>query len=575
MVQNKPLQKSRGRRGEVHPAPALDTLTYPVGLSPLQIQVIALGFLVLATVAVYLPGLFQEVVDLDYSGWVRAVQPFGWKTLKEVFSYDGARWKELGYFAPLTATSFMVDLYGGTVTGHQDVVHKTVNLLLHLVNTCLVVWLLRLLGFREWVRFAVAAIFALHPLQVTSLEWIAERKNLLMTGFFLGGLVFYSVYRGMIGRAGQFLYYLGALGCFVAALLCKPAAVVFGPCLILTDVLLMDRRITSRTFLRSAPFLILGVVWSVVAMKTELGITQSPPLTERLLLAPYQMAFLAAKFFLPTGLTLLYPYPNLDVSFLAWWVPALGLFAGLGAAVRWLYASGYRGVVWGGAFYVLNLAPSSGIVPFSGMRELWTADHYQYLAIIGLGLAVALAVEAVTGLLNGRKRIAVRGIAFAAAVIAMCLLSHQQVKIWSGPESLWTHVIRLNPGSAMGHLNYGSHLYEKGRYLDAEREFREALSLNEPYAESYKIACTLGLLSEHRGAQDQAVLDLRKALQLNPRHGESHLVLSRLMFGRGAFAQALEHCKKAEQFGTPCNHHDLRKLIAAESVRMMREYVRQ
>ncbi len=570
-MQNIPFPKSRGRLGAGSPVPFLKAPIFRTGFSFQEIRLIAMGFLALVTVLVYLPGLFHEVVDLDYSCWVRAALPLELHTLKEVFCYDGARWKELGYFAPLTAASFMVDLWLGGTIGHQEVVHKVVNLLLHLLDTYLVLRLVRLLGFREWVSFTVAVIFALHPLQVTSLEWIPERKNLLMTCFFLSGIVLYCRFRST-HRSRD---YFGLLGCFVAALLCKPAAVVFGPCLILTDALLLDRRITARAFLRSAPFLVLGLVWGVVAMKTELGITQAPALLERLLVAPYQMAFLAGKFFVPADLTLLYPHPHPDLSSWVWWMPALGFVACLGLTVRGLYSEAYRGVVWGTAFYVVNLVPPSGIVPFSGMKELWAADHYQYLAIIGLGLAATLAVEAVTGRLSGRGPVVVRCSAAAIVVIAMSVLSYHQVKIWSGPESLWTHVIHKNPESFMGYLNYGSYAYEKGRYLEAEQMFRKALSMNEQYVESYRISYTLGLLSERRGAQNQAVQDLCKALELNPRHGESHLALSRLMFRGGAFPQSLEHCRNAEQLGTPCNHQDLSKLIAAESLRLLRDYVRQ
>ncbi|MEW6352320.1 MAG: tetratricopeptide repeat protein [Thermodesulfobacteriota bacterium] len=574
-MSNKPFPVSRSPRGEARPVPGMDASVRLTGFSFRDVRVIAVGCLALVTALVYLPALRQEVVELDYSSWVRAVQPLGLKTLIEVFAYDGARWKELGYFAPLTATSFMVDFYVGSVTGHQEAVHKLVNLLLHLVNTGLVLWLLRLLGFSDWVALAVAAIFALHPLQVSSLEWIPERKNLLMSSFFLSGLVLYCQYRNPVARKRRFSYYAGSFGCFVGALLCKPAAVVFGPCLILTDALLLARGSTGRSLLRSAPFLILGLVWGAVAMKTELGISEAPPLLDRLMLAPYQQAFLMVKFFVPAGLTLLYPHPDADLFSWWWWVPALGFVLCAALMVRSAYSGVGRAAVWGLGFYTVNLVPASGIVPFSGMKELWVADHYQYLAIIGLGVAAVVAAERVTDRLSGRPRATVRGLAFATAMLLMCAFSHNQVWIWNGPESLWTHVVRINPGSAMGHLNYGSLLYEKGRFLDAEREFRKALSLNERYVEAYKVAHTLGLLSERRGALDQAVQDLRKALELNPRHGESHLELSRLLFNRGAFAESLAHCLQAEQCGTPCNRQGLEKLIAAESLRIMREYVRQ
>ena len=214
-------------------------------LSSRERGLIAFGSLLVVTAGVYIPGLFQEIVDLDYSCWVQAVQPLGIGSLKEVLLYDSVRWKDLGYFAPLTALSFMADLWFGSVVGSPEVVHKAVNLLLHFGNVGLVLWLMRVLGFRRWTSFSVAALFALHPLQVSSLEWVAERKNLLMSCFVLWGLILYCFYH----RTRRAALYRGAIGCFSLALLCKPAAVVFGVCVLLTDLLLLERRMSARAFL--------------------------------------------------------------------------------------------------------------------------------------------------------------------------------------------------------------------------------------------------------------------------------------------------------------------------------------
>ena len=168
-------------------------------LSPPKLTIIAALSIVIIGLVVYHRVPFQEIANYDEMIWVGAVQQPSSATLKRIVAWDltwgEAGSKKIGYYAPLTAASIMLDLRLGEALGKTDAVLKTSNLVLHLLNSLVVLWLIRCLGFSLWISFTVASIFAIHPLQVSTVAWIAERKNLLAGFSFLVGLLCYCRYR--------------------------------------------------------------------------------------------------------------------------------------------------------------------------------------------------------------------------------------------------------------------------------------------------------------------------------------------------------------------------------------------
>ena len=213
-------------------------------LSPPKLTMIAALSIVIIGLVVYHRVPFQEIANYDEMIWVGAVQQPSSETLKRIVAWDltwgEAGSKKIGYYAPLTAASIMLDLRLGEALGKTDAVLKTSNLVLHLLNSLVVLWLIRCLGFSLWISFTVASIFAIHPLQVSTVAWIAERKNLLAGFSFLVGLLCYCRYRQTEKRG----FYWVALAAYCLSLLSKPSAVVFGPCMVITDLFLVDKRLT-------------------------------------------------------------------------------------------------------------------------------------------------------------------------------------------------------------------------------------------------------------------------------------------------------------------------------------------
>jgi hypothetical protein len=511
---------------------------------------------------VYFPVFSQEVGNHDEIAWIKSVEPPSVHTAKLVVTWAPSRFSDIGYYAPLTALSIMADLWVGNVFGNRDAVLKGTNLALHTLNTLLVLLLMRTMRMPPWPSFAVAILFCLHPLQVSSVAWIAERKNLLMASCFLGGMLCYHQYR----RSSDRRWYPAVLGLYVLGLSAKPSAVALGPCLFITDWFLIDRRLTRQSVLRVAPFIMLGLLWTGAAMATEGTVVDAPPLFDRLLMIPYKIAFMIGKFLAPVDLTHIYPPVAFDIAATLSWGLAPAFCAALCVLLIMHRREPIWVIFWALGFYFLNLAPSLGIVPFNGMRELYVADHYQYVSIIGASLLAVLGVNRLlqgAGIRSGR---AVGAALLCLTILGLGTLSAQHLRIWSNAESLWTHVIASNPGSHTAHYNYGHYLDERGRYPEAVREYRLALSANE---RAYRAYNNLGIIMMKFGRLDTAISYFRKCSEVNPTFGESHLSLAKIYFFQEKFEQAEEHCRKAAELGAECSPEGLKQ--AEQEKRKLKE----
>jgi protein O-mannosyl-transferase len=514
--------------------------------------------LALIAALVYFPVVSQEVGNHDEIEWIRSVEPPTLETAKLIVTWDTSRFFKIGYYAPLTALSIMVDLRIGDMLGNRDAVLKGTNLSLHILDTLLVFALIRVMGFGPWLAFAVAAVFCVHPLQVSSVAWLAERKNLLMAACFLAALLCYHEYR----RRGGLHWFVAVLVLYVLALAAKPSAVALGPCILIADWFLIDRKFTVKSALRIAPMIVIGLLWTVAAVATERSGGSPPPLFERLLMVPYKIGFMLSKFLVPIDLTHIYPPVSVDVASFLWWGATL-VFIAVAAIVLTMHrASPIWIVLWGVSFYLLNLVPSLGIVPFSGMKELYVADHYQYLSIIAASLLVALGVDYLLKEAGARNALAAKRALLCATVLVLGLLSSQHLKIWTNAESLWTQVISYNPKSLTAHYNYGHYLDDHGRYREAVIQYERALAIND---QAYRPYNNLGLIMMRFGKIDPATAYFRKCAELNPLFGDPHLSLAKISFSQEKYEQALEHCRKAAELGAECNPDELKKAALEKS----------
>jgi tetratricopeptide (TPR) repeat protein len=421
----------------------------------------------------------------------------------------GRIWLEPSSFPqyyPLTVTSFWLEY---RLWGPDPAPYRLANLLLHLAAALLVWAVLRRLRV-PW-PLAGAALFLLHPVQVETVAWISERKNLLSAVLGLGSLLLYlepeegGGARRPLAYATSFLLFL--LGLLAKTTLCTLPAVI--------AVLLWWRRgrIGGGDLLRLVPFFAAGVGLGLVtvAMETSVAGAAGTPWelspAQRLLIAGRALWFYAGKLLWPVGLAFSYPRWEVDPGSLRQVLFPLAALATL--ALLWLGRGRLgRGPLAGVLIYAGALFPALGFFDVYPMRYTFVADHYQYLP--GLGLLALLPALAARFLPHGR--VPPRWLA-PAVLLPLALITWRQAHAYRDAETLWRATLRRNPASWMAHVNLGVALADKGRNEDAAASFRRALELDP---DNGKALFGLGRLALAEGRTAQAVDLLQRSRRAIP-----------------------------------------------------------
>ncbi len=444
------------------------------------------------------------------------------------------------YF-PLTYTSFRLErpFWGLNPAGYH-----WVNILLHAVNALLVWRLLKRLSVPgAWLG---AAIFALHPVQVESVAWITERKNVLSLLFFLPALLAWIEFAEDRPRPRWRFYFL-LLVFYALALSSKTTACTL-PAALLLVLWLKGRPINWARLAQVVPFLAMGVGMGLVTMWWERyhqgtkGTLFAYGLLERVLIASHAIWFYLGKLVWPVNLTFSYPHwtINPDDPFAYGWLVA---GAGLGGAIYFGRRFVGRGVEVAALFYVATLSPILGFIMLYTFRFSFVADHYQYVASIG---PIALAAAGITTALKfwGKRAPFLKPTLCGALLLTLAMLTWCQSRMYADAETLWRATLVRNPDSFMAHYNLGTCLDHEGRIDKAIEQYRKALQINP---DLYDALNNLGLALAARGQLDEAMENYRKALQINP---NSPGVLNNLGLAlaiKGRFGEAIENYRKALQ----------------------------
>src|SRR5574338_189547 len=401
------------------------------------------------------------------------------------------------YF-PFTYSTFRIEhaLWGLNTTGYH-----WVNLLLH-VGNALLVWavLKRLKIPGSWLA---AAIFALHPVQVESVAWITERKNVLMGFFFLLTLLAWIVF--VDGRTRRpWIVYCLALICYVLALSAKSTACTL-PAALLLILWLQKKPITMPRLVQIVPFVVLGVGMGLLAIwweryhqgtNRELFTFLSP--VERILVASRAVWFYLSKIFWPSNLTFIYPRWNISPANL---VDYVWLLAGVAACVAIYFCRRYfgRSVEVAAAFFVVTLIPVLGFIMLFTFRYTFVADHYQYLACIG---PIALASAGIIILSKKFARYRTPIVSAALLIVAgLGTLTWRQASTYTDIETLWRVTLARNPACWMAHTNLGLVLIQKGKIDEGIAHYRSALQMQP---NSWDAEYNLGAALLRRNQVDEA-----------------------------------------------------------------------
>jgi Flp pilus assembly protein TadD len=471
--------------------------------------------LIALVAAVYAPVRRFDFVQLDDEVYVVNNDPVraGWtrESLRWAFSSNVA-----GLWHPLTLISHLLDV---TLFGLNPGAHHVVNALLHAANALLLFLLLRAWTRTLFPAALVAALFAVHPLNVDSVAWIAERKNVLSTLFWLLSLWGYSAF---VRRPSGARYAAVAVP-FVLALMTKPMAVTLPLTLLLLDFWPLRRfeRVgpgnrARHLLAEKIPLLALSLVFSAATLAAHRGVGalvsgSALPWSFRLWLPADNGMHYLAKLVWPSNLAVIYPVPlagpPLHRLLFALLLPAVL------TALAWVGRRRHPCLLFGWAWYLVTLLPVSGVVPFGIAVR---ADRFVYVPAIGLFVALAWGLWEWGRGRRGRGLLAVG--AAIGLVLVLAVRAGQQVLVWRDSHTLYAHALRVTQGNYLALNNLGFVLAREGRAQEALPLLREAVRLNPLYASAHN---NLGTACRELKRFDEARTHLETALRLEPRNASA------------------------------------------------------
>jgi len=475
-------------------------------------------------------------------------------------------------WTPLTTISHMLDcqLYGTNAGWH----HLT-SVLLHLASAIALFLVLKGMTGALWRSAFVAALFAVHPLHVESVAWIAERRDVLSGLFFMLTL---GAYAGYSCHPRSNRRYLMVVLMLVLALMSKPMAVTLPFVLLLLDYWPLKRfalpdsgSFPWRLILEKIPLLALSGAVCVATLFAQREAIQTVPVSLRIGNALISYVAYLGQMIYPAGLAVFYPYPSTGLAL--WEIIAASTLLLVVTLVAVAFRRRQPWFLIGWLWYLAMLVPVIGLIQ-SGLRA--RADRYTYLPQIGL--YILLTWTAVELMASRRSRRRVLGGSAVVILAALVLCARVQTSYWRNSEVLWTHTLACTSDNAEAHYNLGNALLQNGNVDEAIEQYRkalqiaphsadvynnfgnalikhgnvdeamicyrEALQINPDYAKAY---VNLGGAWLRKGSADEAMVQYQKALQVNPGNTKAHIELGNVLLKKGGGSDAMTHYQKALQ----------------------------
>jgi Tfp pilus assembly protein PilF len=522
-------------------------------------RVIVLCLLLLAiTLAVYGQVVKHDFVSLDDDIYLTENYYVlaGLTTAGIVWAFS---FTDSPYWHPLTWLSHMLDcqLYGLSPSMH----HLT-NVVLHLANTLLLFLVFYRMTGALWRSCFVAALFALHPLNVESVAWVSERKNLLSTFFWLLTMVFYVRY----SKKPCLARYVLVVSIFALGLMAKPMLVTLPFVLLLLDywplgrfpfqqvdsdtrteaapatIPVFQKTISVNLVLEKVPLLILSVLSSFL---TSLSVQRSGivisttlvPMKLRIANAIVSYARYIGKLIWPQDLAVFYPYPS---TVPLWQSVGAGLLL---AGISFLVIRAWRKLPYlciGWLWYLGTLIPAIGLVQAGQWPAM--ADRFTYVPAIGLFVMLAWLIPHVLTKWRYRKT----GLVLAAGALlaVLLLLTRAQLNRWSNTITLFEHTLKVTENNYLAHNNLGNALARQGKLKQAKDNYVKALRINPTFPRAHN---NLANVLARQGKSQEAIAHYTKALEIKPNFPKAHNNLGNVLARQGKNQEAIVHYTKALQ----------------------------
>jgi hypothetical protein len=474
------------------------------------------ALLLLMTVAVFGRVLHHEFLptwdDLNYVVNNDAIRGFSWQHVKTAFSSF-----YLGNYAPLHILSYVLDY---SLWGLNPAGFLATNVLLHAANGCIFFYLVMWFGLNRIGALFAAGIFLLHPVQVESVAWVSERKNLLCMTFSLASLHGFVSYRQQEGGP-NWTAYAGALLWFFAALLTKAIAVVVPVVLVLIDFCAIPEERRMHPFRDKIPFFLAAIVLSIFTLVGRRAIVAEghdaylmDSATTLFTMVPVIVKYIAMLFW-PVGLSAVYTPTVRQSADPTFWL-SLSCLALIAMAGVLLWKRHRQLFLWYSLFFVA-LIPVLQIEPLPTLMN----DRYLYFPMIGAAALAGFGFERGFAVKELRWRQAL--VMFAVAVsLALGCASFVRAAVWKDDVTLWQDATEKTPKSTLAWLQLGNSLSGTGRYAEAISAYRKAIDENPSYVMALN---NLGRAYNTIGQPEQGRVYLFRALQVDPQHYTAYMNL--------------------------------------------------
>jgi tetratricopeptide (TPR) repeat protein len=506
-------------------------------------------FLIFVTLAV-----FWQVGSFDFDNYDSADYVYENRHVKAGVTADSLRWAftttHASNWHPVTWLSHMLDVQ---IFGLNPGAHHWTSVVFHLSNVLLLFLILHRMTGYIWRSAFVAALFAIHPLHVESVAWIAQRKDLLSTFFCLLAIWAYVRY-ARFPTVGRFM---PVLLFFILSLMAKPMMVTLPFVLLLLDYWPLGRisfgfkpqasSLSQHTGLKAGlileklPLLVASAASCVVTVYAQqaggaVGSLAAYPLMVRIANALVAYLGYIGKMFWPTNLAVIYPHPGMPPE---WRSMIAGiLLAGItGLALKFAKSKPWFIVGW--LWFLGTLVPVIGLVQV-GTQAI--ADRYTYMPLIGLFIMLAWAGPD----LLKRFRYQKVGLAVITTLVTIVLtiVSWGQVKTWQSSVTLFERALAVTKGNYVAHHNIGQYHLKAGRLSEAIDHFTNAVEINPKFELAH---LSLGVALSRQGKIDDAIRFYTRALALKPDYVLAYNNLGNARYRQGKYREAISHYLQAIQ----------------------------
>ena len=506
--------------------------------------------LVVVTLAVY-----WQVQDNDFVHYDDGVYVTENTHVHKGVTFDGLTWAFTSSHAsnwhPLTWISHMIDcqLYGLNPRGH----HIT-SLLFHVANTLLLLLILVRMTGALWQSSFVAALFALHPLHVESVAWVAERKDVLSTFFMMLTVWAYILYV----KKREVRRYLLVVLFFVLGLMSKPMLVTLPFILLMLDFwplgrlchihetrnVVTDQHTDERLGIfrllwEKVPFFALTVVSSIVTFIVQerggaMKVLNPYSLQTRIINAFVAYIEYIVNMIWPVELAVLYPHPGNSLPLWKGVVAGLALVLITILVIRKAREIPYLAVGW--LWYVVTLIPVIGIVQVGSQAM---ADRYTYITLIGLFVIIAWSANDL--LSKWLRRKIWLGTLAAIILPVLIVLTWKQVQYWENNITLYEYTLKHTSNNVIIHNNLGTALYKQDRTEEAVEHYLQALQLKPDHAKAHN---NLGLAYGDSGMHEEAIKAYKRTIRIDPDFAKAHYNLGNAYYDLGMHKVAIESYKQ-------------------------------